>query len=168
MDRILSAIVVGLITCSFVASQNINGGGPAKADEKIINNEKNGSDSSRPQTALIITVMANGDITVFELNVSPAAKDLYSQLPLSVTVENFASNEKIFYPPEKLSTTDTPIADGGQAGTLAYYAPWGNVVMFYGGFSPAQGLFELGHVKSGREHIQKMTGTIKIIKGVIE
>lgn len=63
---------------------------------------------------------------VFQLNGSSAAKDLYRQLPLTVPVENYGNNEKIFYPPEKLSTEDTPIAQG-PAGTLAYYAPWGDI-----------------------------------------
>lgn len=154
--------------CSYVASQNINEEGPGKADGKMTKNEKYGSDLPRPRTALTITVKANGHITVFELNASAAAKDLYNQLPLSVATEDFGGNEKIFYPPAKLSTSDAPNADGGRAGALAYYKPWGDVVMFYGGFSSAPGLFELGRVKSGGEHIQKMAGRIEIIKGVVE
>ena len=111
-----------------------------------------------------INVKANGNTTVFELNNSPAAKELYSQLPLSIKVENYSNNEKIFYPPEKLDTANTPQADA-QAGTLAYYAPWGDVVMFYGSFGSAAGLYELGHAISGSEYIQGMSGTIQIEKG---
>jgi len=126
--------------------------------------EKNEPNSSEDQTTMKINVKANGNTTVFELNNSPAAKELYAQLPLSITVENYSSNEKIFYPPKKLNTTDTPQADA-QAGTLAYYAPWGDVVMFYGSFGSAAGLYELGHVISGSEYIQGMSGTIQIEKG---
>ena len=126
--------------------------------------EKNGPNSSENQTVMKINVKANDNTIVFELNNSPAAKDLYNQLPLSITVENYGNNEKIFYPPEKLNTTDTPPADGGQAGTLAYYAPWGDVVMFYGRFGSAAGLYELGHAISGSEFIQGMSGTIQIEK----
>ena len=56
------------------------------------------------------------------------------------------------------------MADGGRAGTLAYYAPWGDVVMFYKGFSSAPGLYELGHVTSGSEYVTEMSGTIQIEK----
>jgi hypothetical protein len=108
-----------------------------------------------------ITVKSNGNDIVFELNDSQAAKDLYSQLPLSVPVENHGSQEKIFYPPKKLSTGSTPKADA-KTGTLAYYAPWGDVVMFYGDFGSAAGLYELGDVVSGSEHIQDLSGTIRI------
>jgi len=125
--------------------------------------EKNEPNASETKTAMQISVKANGKTTVFELNHSPAARDLYAQLPLSVSVENYSSNEKIFYPPKKLNTTDTPQADA-QAGTLAYYAPWGDVVMFYGRFGSAAGLYELGHAISGSGYIQGMSGTIQIEK----
>jgi hypothetical protein len=142
VKRIVS-VFVGLMICMLIANSN----------------------TSEDQMAMIISVKANGNTTVFELNNSPAARDLYAQLPLSITVEDYGDNEKIFYPPKKLNTTDTPLADDGRAGTLAYYAPWGDVVMFYKGFSSAPGLYELGHVTSGREYIPEMSGTIQIEKG---
>jgi hypothetical protein len=127
---------------------------------RIERNEPNASDT---KTSMHISVKANGNTTVFELNNSPAARDLYAQLPLSISVENYSNNEKIFYPPEKLNTSDTPKADA-RVGTLAYYAPWGNVVMFYGRFGSAAGLYELGHAISGSEYIRGMSGTIQIEK----
>ena len=36
------------------------------------------------------------------------AKDLIAQLPLTVELEDYASNEKIFYPKPKLSTQGAP------------------------------------------------------------
>ncbi len=110
-----------------------------------------------------ISVTADNHVTVFELNDSQAAKDLYKQLPLKIAVENYSSDEKIFYPPQKLNTANTPNANAG-IGTLAYYAPWGNVVMFYGNFGSASGLYELGKAISGSEYIKDMTGTIQIEK----
>ena len=71
-----------------------------------------------------ISVQANGNTTVFELNNSRAAKELHEQLPLTIVIEDYSNKEKIFYPPAKLDTTDTPLANA-QFGTLAYYAPWG-------------------------------------------
>ena len=103
-----------------------------------------------------------GDLqVVYELNDSPAAQSLLSQLPLTVEVEDFSTNEKVFYPPQELDTSDTPLAEGG-AGTLAYYAPWGDVVLFYDSFSANSSLFELGEAVSGAEDISQMTGTITV------
>jgi len=115
--------------------------------------EKNEPSGSEADTAMQISVTANGNTTVFELNNSPAARDLYAQLPLSIEVENYSNNEKIFYPPKKLNTADTPQADA-RAGTLAYYAPWKDVVMFYGRFGSAAGLYELGYAVSGSGYIR--------------
>lgn len=103
-----------------------------------------------------------GDLqVVYALNDSPAAQSLLSQLPLTVAVEDFSANEKVFYPPQELDTTDTPLAEGG-AGTLAYYAPWGDVVLFYDSFSTNSSLFALGEAVSGAEDISQMTGTITV------
>ena len=125
--------------------------------------EKSEPNASETRTAMQISVKANGKTTVFELNNSPAARDLFAQLPLSIKVENYSDNEKIFYPPKKLNTTDTPQADA-QVGTLAYYAPWGNVVMFFGSFGSAAGLYELGNATLGNENIRGMSGTIHVEK----
>ncbi|HJA33128.1 MAG TPA: hypothetical protein H9794_02565 [Candidatus Mediterraneibacter merdigallinarum] len=102
----------------------------------------------------------DGSEIIFELNDSTAAADLYAQLPLSVEIEDFSDNEKIFYP-EALDTADTPLA-GVETGTLAYYAPWGDVVMFYGEYSENPSLYELGHAVSGEEEISQLSGTVEI------
>jgi len=140
VKRILS-VCAGLVVCTLIAYSN----------------------ASENQMVMKIKVKANGKTTVFELNDSPAAANLYAQLPLSIKVEDYSDNEKIFYPPKKLDSTDTPQANA-RAGTLAYYAPWGDVVMFYKDFGSAAGLYELGHAISGNEYIQGMSGTIQIEK----
>ena len=108
-----------------------------------------------------IEVKGNGKMFVSELNDSQAAKDLYAQLPLSMEVENFSTNEKVFYPPQKLNTQNTPLANA-DIGTLAYYSPWGDVVMFYDYFGKGGQLYELGLAISGQESIELLSGTIVI------
>ena len=108
-----------------------------------------------------IRVRFGGHTVIYELNGSRAAESLWAQLPLTLKAENFSNNEKIFYPPEELNTAQTPLAEGGE-GVLAYYAPWGDVVMFYGEFNRNSSLFELGHAVSGREWIADISGVITI------
>lgn len=103
----------------------------------------------------------DGQEIVFQLNDSPAANTLYEQLPLSIPVENYSHNEKIFYPPDGLDTSETPLA-GGPSGTLAYYAPWGNVVLYYGECGGASGLYALGKAVSGTNQIETLSGEIRI------
>ena len=108
-----------------------------------------------------IQVQAGEHVIVYALNNSRAAKELYAQLPLRTTVENFSTNEKVFYPPQKLSIAGAPFVDA-QKGTLAYYAPWGDVVMFYAPCTPNSSLYELGKAVSGTEHIENLSGTITV------
>ena len=110
-----------------------------------------------------IQVQDNAHTVVFMLNNSVAAASLYNQLPLKIMVENYGNNEKIFYPPTKLNTSNTPSAEG-PAGTLAYFEPWGNVVMYYGSFGRYRGLYDLGIAVSGGEHIKELTGEISVTK----
>ena len=111
--------------------------------------------------ALQISVQWEDHMVIYELNDSTAARALYDQLPLTLEVDDFSTNEKIFYPPEALDTGDAPQAAGG-AGTLAYYAPWGDVVMFYDSYDANASLFELGRIVSGEEWVPEMSGTITI------
>lgn len=116
----------------------------------------------KPSQTMQIRVSGNDQTVVFQLNDSSAAKALYAQLPLSTTVENYGSNEKIFYPPEKLDTGDTPLMGNSESGTLGYYAPWGDVVLFYDSVGSASGLYDLGDAVSGAEQIENLSGTIQI------
>ena len=108
-----------------------------------------------------IAVQFGDNTVIYELNDSTAADSLYTQLPLTVEVEDYSTNEKIFYPPQELDTGDAPTAQS-EAGTLAYYAPWGDVVMFYDAYSPNASLYELGQAVSGGELVGQMTGTVTI------
>ena len=114
--------------------------------------------------AMKISVTSNDDIMVFELNDSEAAKSFYRQLPMDIAVEDYGGIEKIFYPSQKLNTTNTPLVKSANIGTLAYYAPWGNVVFFYGSFDSASGLYELGFAVSGKEYIKNISGTVQVQK----
>lgn len=117
--------------------------------------------SSASPSALRIQVQDGARTVLFELNDSPAAQSLYSQLPLTIAVQDYSDNEKIFYPPQKLDTTDATPAEG-PAGTLAYFSPWGDVVMYYSSCGPYDGLYELGQAVSGGDQIENLTGTLQI------
>lgn len=99
----------------------------------------------------------------FELNNSPVAKSLFDQLPITVAVENYGSNEKIFYPGDALSASGGMEGDCPE-GTLAYFSPWGNVVMYYGAASRYPGLYILGTASEGKDQIKDLSGTITVSK----
>ncbi len=80
-------------------------------------------------------------------------------------ITSYGDNEKIFYPEEKLDVSGLEPAVSGAPGTLAYYEPWGDVVIFYGEFRPAEGLYELGSLtnvyNSTLELLAGMEGTYR-------
>ena len=108
-----------------------------------------------------ISVQFGENTAVYALNDGSAADSLYAMLPLTIGVEDYSTNEKIFYPDQALDTSDSPLAQAG-AGTLAYYEPWGDVVFFYGDYNENPGLFELGQAVSGGELVSAMSGTITV------
>ena len=119
-------------------------------------------EASRPEAGQRQISVRFGEHTVlYALNDGSAADSLYGMLPLTVQVEDYGANEKIFYPEQELDLSDAPPATGG-AGTLAYYAPWGDVVFFYGDYRENPSLFELGHAVSGGELVGEMSGTVVI------
>ena len=97
-----------------------------QADEK---SSTNTMETKKEESDMQIQIQGENDETViFQLNDSTAASSLYDQLPMTIDVEDYSDDEKIFYPDKKLDTSKTPMAKG-PIGTLAYYEPWGDVVM---------------------------------------
>lgn len=119
------------------------------------------SNSENRTAGTQLSVQWGENRVVYALNDSPAARSLLEQLPLTMEVEDYSTNEKIFYPPRPLETQETSVAEGG-AGTLAYYEPWGDVVMFYGDYNVNSALYELGRIVSGGELVSQMSGVITI------
>lgn len=96
-----------------------------------------------------------------------SARDFASQLPLTFELEDYASTEKIAYLPSKLTTEGAPSGTSAKVGDISYYAPWGNMVIFYRDFGYASGLIKLGTIDGGVERFtanasQKVT--IELVK----
>ena len=98
----------------------------------------------------------------FELNETSAAQSLYGMLPITKEVQNYSTNEKIFYPETAINYGSDYIEEDCPAGTLALFSPWGNVVMYYGAASKYTGLYVLGHAVAGKDQISELTGNITV------
>jgi len=108
-----------------------------------------------------IRVTSDAGEIVFVLNDTPAAQSLLAQLPLTAETEPYSSNEIVFQPETPLDTENS-LEGGGTAGYLGYFAPWNNVVMYYGDFEEYPGLYILGEAVSGAENIKDIKGMITI------
>lgn len=116
--------------------------------------------AEQEERTMRISVKSEQYEIIYELNDSTAAEQLYEQLPLTTEVEPFSNNEMTFYP-EELDITDAPLSDG-EPGSLSYYEPWGDVVMFYAPCTPNNSLYELGKAVSGAEYIESLSGIITV------
>jgi hypothetical protein len=90
------------------------------------------------------------------------AKDFASLLPLTLTLKDYADNEKISDLPKKLSTKGAPPSYDPKAGDITFYAPWGNLALFHKDGHDSPGLIKLGTIDAGIEVLQQ-PGKLKAI-----
>lgn len=103
----------------------------------------------------------NGTPVVAVLEDNATTRDFLALLPLKVKLEDFAATEKIAYLPSKLSTRGAPSAIDPKAGDVTYYAPWGNLALFYKDFRRSPNLVRLGRIVEGFDAL-KVTDTSEI------
>ena len=102
----------------------------------------------------------NGQVLAATLEDNAAARDFLALLPLTLDLQDYASTEKIAQLPKKLSTTGTPAGMTPSVGDITYYAPWGNLAIFYRDSGYAKGLVELGHIE-GTVQMLEAPGPLK-------
>jgi hypothetical protein len=101
-------------------------------------------------TAVTTVELASGSTTVRgTLENTPAGRDFSALLPLTLAVSDFHATEKISDLPRRLSTDGAPAGTEPTAGDIGYYAPWGNLALFYRDFSYSDGLVRLGRLDPG-------------------
>lgn len=81
-----------------------------------------------------------------QIDDTPAARDFIAQLPLELTLKDFAGSEKIANLPRPLKREGSPSAITPKAGDIAFYAPWGNLAIFYRDGHHSPGLISLGQI----------------------
>jgi len=109
---------------------------------------------------LQIQIEVDGNQVIAALDNSAAARDFASLLPLTVTLEDYASTEKIADLPRRLSTLGAPAGSDARQGDLSYYAPWGNLAIFLKDFKYSEGLVTIGRIESGMDVLRRK-GAIK-------
>jgi hypothetical protein len=105
--------------------------------------------------AVRIRIELDGTSLTATLDDSQAAQAFAAQLPLSVSLKDYASTEKIADLPKKLSTQGSAPGYEPRAGDIAYYAPWGNLAIFYKGFSYSTGLVRLGKIDGDVQALER-------------
>lgn len=114
------------------------------------------------EEAMKVRIIAAGPTFTAELENSAAARDFAALLPLELTLGDYNRTEKIADLPRHLATDSA--SDGIQpvAGDLTYYAPWGNLAIFYRDFGYSRGLVLLGRIEGDVEGFAKIDGPVRI------
>ncbi len=112
-----------------------------------------------------IRLTFNGREAIVKVHDHPATRDFLSQLPLTLQFQDFAGKEKIGTLPSKLANDGTSARTSGD---FDYYAPWGNLAIFYSGTGRADAsLIILGTIESGKSELAAMrsdfTMTLELI-----
>jgi hypothetical protein len=114
-----------------------------------------------------IRITIGDKVVTSTLTDSEAARDFVSLLPLTLVLEDYAKTEKISYLPRKLSTKGAPAGSDPSVGDIAYYAPWGNLAIYYRDFGYSSGLVILGKIDGDVEAFNapgSVKATVELVK----
>jgi hypothetical protein len=112
------------------------------------------ADAAQKVSDMKIRIQLEGRSLTATLEKSEAARDFLSLLPLTLMLTDYNSTEKVADLPRKLSTPGAPAGVDPDVGDIAYYAPWGNLAIFYRDFGYSSGLVKLGRLDSGVEFLR--------------
>lgn len=94
-----------------------------------------------------INIIAGDQVIHATLVDNVASRDFLAMLPIKVELSDYHSTEKIAYLPESLATDGLPKAMDPEIGDFTYFAPWGNLALFYRDFGYSRGLVKLGTIQ---------------------
>ena len=114
-----------------------------------------------------LKITINNEVITATLNDSETAKDFASLLPMKLTLDDYGQTEKISSLSKRLTTDGSPEGCDPDVGDITYFAPWGNLAIFYKDFGYADGLIKLGEITGDLSPLKK-EGNIEAIFEVVE
>ena len=132
MTRYRSMGTVGMMTAAAVLAA-----APALAGAP-------GVEPSKEIAMTRIHVIVGEETLSATLDDTAAGRDFAALLPLEITLADYHATEKVAALPRRLDTTGAPDSYAPKTGDITYYAPWGNLAIFYKPFRNSKGLIRLG------------------------
>lgn len=171
---IFISIIMGLVVYNSRKQEDMLG----KSEEQNVNNQNlltnsvennneimeqntKGDEETLENARIKLTVNGNEEVFI-TLDDNQASRDFLEMLPLTLTFEDFNNTEKIATLPNELSTEGQPSGYIPKTGDFAYYAPWGNISVFYKDFRYSDSLYKLGTIESGTEIFENLDNDFKI------
>ncbi len=101
-----------------------------------------------------------GHEIIIDLLDTPMVHAFLTQRPMTLMSEDFNGNEKNNYLQQKLSIASDIHAEETK-GNFCYYAPWGNLAVFYQDIGYSESLYILGTIRSGKELLARQKGDFR-------
>jgi hypothetical protein len=93
-----------------------------------------------------IQISVNDQTFTAQLADNPTARDLSDQLPLTLRFRDFNRVEKIAKLPRPLTMEGVPAGDDPEVDDIGYYAPSGDLVLYYGDVGYWNGIVRIGRL----------------------
>jgi hypothetical protein len=97
-------------------------------------------------TVTDIKITINDQTFTAQLADNPTALDLIDQLPLTLRFRDFNHVEKIAKLPKPLTMAGVPAGDDPEINDIGYYAPSGDLVLYYGDVGYWNGIVRIGRL----------------------
>ena len=138
--------------------------GTAQIDEWLRDNgfvrETVGEPERMAETKVRLSWDNNEVIVVLEDNAT--TQDFLSKLPMNIMLEDYNNTEKISYLEEALVKDETAAGCDPIPGTVALYAPWGNLSIFYKDWSYSNDLIPMGQIETGLDVLTAMNSDVAV------
>lgn len=144
-----AALALPVITLLGVLATGCSSQDPATSFDTDTAGAAPGTASATASSATTTPIQIRIGDTVLDgsLNDAAPAQALLSRLPLTLNFEDLNGAEKIGHLDQELPMTGMPDGDDPIPGDIGYYAPWGNVVFYYGDVSRYDGIARIGTLK---------------------
>ncbi|WKB36333.1 cyclophilin-like fold protein [Terrilactibacillus sp. S3-3] len=110
-----------------------------------------------------IRLTFNNQEIVMNMRDNPTTRDLLKRLPLTLKFEDYSGAEKIGHLSHSLTTSGAPSGRDPSVGDIAFYAPWGNIALYYHDVSYYDGIIPMGYTNpSEMKKLEKMKGDFNV------
>ncbi|TLD82534.1 cyclophilin-like fold protein [Helicobacter trogontum] len=108
-----------------------------------------------------IKLLFNNQELLVNLDKNETSKEFYQSLPLELEFSDFIGKEKIAHLPNELKNNNSNGYEP-EIGDLFYYAPWGNIGIFYEKQPFNRDIIFLGKVQGNLELLRAQKGNFKV------
>jgi hypothetical protein len=160
IGRVLGLLVIMVSGCTTSAPPQEPAAGRTAAEWSTTQSVMPPSD---PANGTPIRIVLGDDILHAELWDNATARSLIDQLPLSVNFSDMNREEKVGHLDTALSMDGMPAGDDPQPQDIGWYAPWGNLVFYYGDVGYWNGIARIGRFTDGVATVANQDGDFSAI-----